>query len=306
MRVLITGINGFIGRNVALKFKTAGYLVIGIDLKCMNNTYKVYQRDLLRDDISDILITERPDIIIHCAGLASVPYSLGHVEEDFSVNSVVVYKFLETIRRNGMQASRFIFISSAAVYGQPRILPISETDELHPMSPYALHKKIAEDICLYYADHYKFHIKVLRVFSAYGPGLRKQIFWDMYQKVKKNGCLELFGTGEEGRDYIYIDDVAEAVFLVALNEENSYLLWNIANGEKILIKDIAEIFACKMHMSLAKIYFTGKIREGDPAEWCADISRIRSLNYHPKVSIDRGIERFVKWADAGELSENET
>lgn len=297
MRVLVTGINGFIGSNIASKFKAAGYRVAGVDLECRDDVYKVYKCDLWKDDISDVLNIERPDIIIHCAGLASVPYSLNHIEEDFNANAIVVYKLLEAMRRTQLQSSRFVFISSAAVYGQPRALPVRETDELHPMSPYALHKKIAEDICLYYAENHNYDIKVLRIFSAYGPGLKKQIFWDMYQRVKKDGHLELFGTGEESRDYIYIDDLTEAVSLVALDRKNDYLIWNIANGEKIYIKDIAHIFACQMNMGLEKIFFTGKVREGDPVDWCADISRIRNLDYCPRFSIEEGIERFVEWAN---------
>lgn len=294
----MTGINGFIGRNIADKFRIAGYRVVGVDLECRDDVYKVYKRDLWRDDILDVLRIEKPSIVIHCAGLASVPYSIDHIEEDFNSNAIVVYKFLEAMRRTQLQSSRFVFISSAAVYGQPKTLPVCEADELHPMSPYALHKKIAEDICLYYAENYNFDIKVLRIFSAYGPGLKKQIFWDMYQKVKKNGYLELFGTGEESRDYIYIDDLTEAVFLVTLDKKTNHLVWNIANGEKIYIKDIARIFAHQMNMELERICFTGKVREGDPVEWCADISRIRSLHYSPKISIEKGIESFVGWANS--------
>lgn len=296
MRILVTGINGFIGRNLASRFRTAGYDVVGVDLECRDDEYKVYKCDLQRDDISDILRIEKPSIIIHCAGLASVPFSIDHIEEDFNANAIVVYKLLEAMRRTQLQSSRFVFISSAAVYGQPKSLPVCENSELHPMSPYALHKKMAEDICLYYVENYHFDIKILRIFSAYGPGLKKQIFWDMYQKVKRNGYLELFGKGNESRDYIYIDDLAEAVFLVTLDRQTDYLTWNIANGEKIYIKDIARIFADQMNVGIEKICFTGEVREGDPVDWCADISRIRSLNYRPSVSIEAGIERFVRWA----------
>ncbi len=302
MRVLVTGVNGFIGSHIAEKFKKEGHIVVGTDkssarIKCVTDFYVV---DILRDDIKDLFLTTRPDIIIHCAGLANVSFSLEQPMEDFRANTAIVYRLLEEMRQCGLTKSRFVLLSSAAVYGQPEKLPITEEDGLEPISPYALHKKMAEDICLYYAKIYNSNIRILRVFSAYGPGLKKQIFWDMYQKIKKNGCLDLFGTGEESRDYIYIDDLVEAILLVALDEKSDHLIWNVANGQEVFIKDVANIFAEKMNISLGKVCFSGKMRKGDPANWCADISRIKELNYHPKINIVNGIEQYVKWASEEE------
>lgn len=297
MKILVTGVNGFIGTHIAEKFKRNGHVVTGIDISEAQNDCitDFYVLDMLKDDVQATLGNICPDIIIHCAGLANVPFSLEQPMEDFQVNTMMLYRLLEGIRQCGLSKSRFILMSSAAVYGQPGRLPIRETDELRPMSPYALHKKMAEDICLYYVNNYNFDIKILRIFSAYGPGLKKQIFWDMYQKIKKNECLELFGTGEESRDYIYIDDLVEAISLIALDEKSDYVIWNVANGEEIFIKDIAAIFARKMNLPLELVKFTGRIREGDPVNWCADVSRMRELGYKRGFSIEEGIEGYLEW-----------
>lgn len=305
MKVLVTGVNGFIGTHMAEKLKKNGHVVTGIDISNAQNdcTTDFYVLDILKEDVQAILQNICPDIIIHCAGLANVSFSLEQPIVDFQANTVIVYRLLEGMRQCGLTKSRFVLLSSAAVYGQPNRLPIRETDELKPMSPYALHKKMAEDVCLYYVNNYNFNIRILRVFSAYGPGLKKQIFWDMYQKIKKNGSLELFGTGEESRDYIYIDDLVEAIFLVALDEKSDYVIWNVANGEEVFIKDIAAIFARKLNLPLELVRFTGRIREGDPVNWCADVSRIKSLNFHSKINIIDGIEKYVEWAEVNEKKE---
>lgn len=297
MKILVTGVNGFIGTHIAEKFKKNGHVVTGIDISEAQNDCitDFHVLDILNEDVRAALGNIRPDIIIHCAGLANVPFSLEQPMEDFRANTTMVYRLLEGMRQCGLSKSRFILLSSAAVYGQPNRLPIRETDELKPMSPYALHKKMAEDICLYYVNNYNFDIKILRIFSAYGPGLKKQIFWDMYQKIKKNECLELFGTGEESRDYIYIDDLVEAISLIALDEKSDYVIWNVANGEEIFIKDIAAIFARKMNLPLELVKFTGRIREGDPVNWCADVSRMRELGYKRGFSIEEGIEGYLEW-----------
>lgn len=297
MKILVTGVNGFIGTHIAEKLKKDGHVVIGLDISEAKRAYTTnfYVSDILKEDVQVILSSVRPDIIIHCAGLANVPFSLEQPMEDFQANTMMVYRLLEGMRQCRLAKSRFILLSSAAVYGQPNRLPIREDDDLKPMSPYALHKKMAEDISLYYVNNYDFDIRILRIFSAYGPGLRKQIFWDMYQKIKNNGCLELFGTGEESRDYIYIDDLIEAISLIAFDNKNDYIIWNVANGQEVFIKDIADIFAKRMNITLESVRFTGKIREGDPVNWCADISRIREIGYISKTSIEEGIEGYLKW-----------
>lgn len=297
MRVLITGVNGFIGAHIAQKFKKEGHVVTGIDISEAQNDCitEFYVIDVLKEDVQAILQNVRPDIIIHCAGLANVPFSLEQPMEDFQGNTVIVYRLLEGMRQCGLSKCRFILMSSAAVYGQPTRLPVREDDALKPMSPYALHKKMAEDICLYYVNNYHFDIRILRIFSAYGPGLKKQIFWDMYRKIKETGCLELFGTGVESRDYIYIDDLVEAISLIAMDKQSDHVIWNVANGQEVFIKDIAEIFARKMNIAPELIKFTGKIREGDPVNWCADVSRIKEIGYTRKTTIEEGIAGYLEW-----------
>lgn len=295
MRVLITGINGFIGHHLANKFMSMNHEVIGVDQAVLSSDFKTYKINLLLDDIISLLEEIKPELIIHCAGLASVAYSMVHPEEDFKANTWMVYRLLNSMRESGLAQTRFIFLSSAAVYGQPDKLPISENAMLQPISPYALHKKMAEDICNYFINQYSFDIRILRIFSAYGPGLKKQIFWDMYQKTINTGRLELFGTGDESRDYIYIDDLTEAVYLIAADRKKRHIVWNVANGIETTIREAAETFAKLKQVPRDCVVFNGKIRSGDPVNWCAEISKLQSVGYKKKTDIYEGIQKYIQW-----------
>lgn len=305
MRILVTGVNGFIGTHIAEKFKKEGHIVVGTDRAAAeeNCVAGFYALDILKGDLKDMLVTVQPDIIIHCAGLANVSFSLEQPLKDFQANTTIVYRLLEGMRQCGLTKSRFILLSSAAVYGQPERLPITEDDDLRPISPYALHKKMAEDICLYYVKNYTFDIRILRIFSAYGPGLKKQIFWDMYQKIVHTGKLELFGSGDESRDYIYIDDLVDAVYLISTDKEKADTVWNVANGVEVTIREVAGMFAKLENLSQDKVMFNGQSRSGDPINWCADISRLQELGYRQKISMEDGITTYLKWVQDMERKE---
>lgn len=298
MKVLITGVNGFIGKNIAKKCFENGMEVIGVDVSKSDCTlYKTVLVDLLACNIKELLVEYSPDVIVHCAGLANVSYSIENPTEDFNLNTLLVHKLLFAMKENNMQFCKFILLSSAAVYGQPIELPIDEKFDLKPLSPYALHKKMSEDICQYFIDVYKFNIKILRIFSAYGPGLRKQIFWDMYWKLKNTGKLLLYGTGKESRDYIYIDDLVNAIYLIMKDEESRYIVWNIGNGEEVRIEDVAKIFIRAENKDMSLIEYNNQVREGDPLYWCADISQLKALGYHKTINISEGINRYVDWIE---------
>lgn len=291
MRVLITGVNGFIGSHIAQYFIENSIEIVGWDLN-VTTTQNNRQVDILKDNIKIILEKDIPDIVIHCAGYADVGYSLKNPLLDYAGNTTSVYRLLEAIRQLKMTKTKFLFLSSAAVYGQPNRLPIKEDDPLHPMSPYAMHKKFAEEICKYYTKYYGLQCKIARIFSAYGVGLKKQIFWDMCQKIKSTQRLEMFGTGDESRDFIYIEDLVQALYLIA-TDDSSETIYNVANGKEITIKNCATEFGrC---MGINEIEFNKKTREGDPKNWCADITRLKKLGYSPRVSLVEGIERYVNW-----------
>ena len=294
MKVLITGANGFIGQNMAKYFLALNHEVIGWDIVKLESKelFTTEIVDLLRDDLDSKFKQFMPNVVIHCAGCANVSLSLQNPLGDFGGNTTVVYRILESMKNEGLDECKFIMLSSAAVYGQPVALPINEEDRLYPMSPYALHKKMAEEICVYYSKFYGMDCRIARVFSAYGPGLKKQIFWDMYNKIINTGKLEMFGNGDESRDFIYIDDLVHALYLIAMAEKNE-IIYNVANGVEITIRNIAEEFV--RHLGSSEIIFNGTIREGDPKNWCSDITKLSNLGYLQKIDINEGIKKYIEW-----------
>lgn len=294
--IVITGVNGFIGSHVAEKYLKDGYSVIGVDISSVSaiDGIKYYQLNLYEDSMDDILKTYQPFALIHCAGMADVNYSMQHPDSDFVSNVVVARRVLYSVK-NTSSNTIFIFLSSAGVYGNPVRNPIDEQHEKNPISPYALHKALVEDICWYFVRQFNIDIRILRIFSAYGAGLKKQIFWDMGQKIKKYGRLELFGTGEESRDFIYIEDLAHAIQLIMETKRTDEIIYNVANGIEIKIRDTAEIFCKECGVNKEQISFNGCERQGNPINWCADIKRIKRLGYKPKTDINMGIAQYVKW-----------
>ena len=294
MKVLITGAGGFIGKKTGEYFVRQGYDVVGWDRFPSENGLHVEAVNMLDQAlVEEALGNCKPDIIIHCAGSADVGNSVRNPYADFQGNVGITHNLLFSLRKME-QNPRIVYISSAGVYGNQKTLPIREDAELNPMSPYALHKQMCEKLCQYMISNYQADIKMVRIFSAYGAGLRKQIFWDMSEKIKKTGRLDMFGTGEESRDFIHVDDVVQALYLLALTDSPS-TLFNVANGEEIRIRQIAEHFAEYSGIGMDKICFNNEVREGDPKNWKADISRMQEIGYKKTVSIGDGIRDYVRW-----------
>ena len=248
--------------------------------------------DIVRNQLSYI----KPDIIIHCAGAADVGNSILYPEMDYKSNVTATHNLLFSLHNLHMENVKVVFLSSAAVYGNPISLPITEDMDLNPLSPYAVHKVMCEVMCNYFINNYGMDIKIARIFSAYGVGLKKQIFWDMHKKLFETGRLDMFGTGNESRDYIYIDDVVQVIYLLAtVDSTDTY--FNIANGEETTIRQITEIFAETSKVSLKNISFNGVTKEGNPINWRADIGKIQKLGYKKNIDITQGIFEYVNWVN---------
>jgi len=135
----------------------------------------------------------------------------------------------------------------------------------------------------------------LRVFSAYGSGLQKQIFWDLHQKNKtKSENVSLFGTGKETRDFIHVLDLVTVIELVIKNCNFNNDRINVANGQELTIQAVAETFYSIYNPS-KRIKFEGQVRQGDPVNWVADISKINKFGFQGKVKLNDGLENYIKW-----------
>ncbi len=297
-KVFVTGSKGFIGAHLARFFHDNGYDVYGCSRNGQGNEpWTTMALDLLYDeDVVSALREIQPSLVLHCAGVADVGRSVRQPELDFCNNVGATHNLLFGLHKLQLTDTRVVFLSSAGVYGNPQTLPITENAALNPLSPYALHKVMCEEICNYFAHNYQMDIKIARIFSAYGEGLRKQIFWDMYRKIQQTGQLDMFGTGDESRDYIYIDDLVQAIYLIATTD-SKYTVYNVANGVETTIRQAAETFADVCGLSRDKVHFLGTEKEGNPRNWRADISRIQSLGYRSRTEFVKGVQNYRKWVE---------
>ena len=299
-RVLITGASGFIGNRAGVEFLKHGYEVIGWDRTESSKDFPIVVVDMADENtVLRQLNSFNPDIIIHCAGAADVGKSVKDPTMDYHGNVTITHNLLFALHKAGMEKTRVVFLSSAGVYGNPISLPITEDMPLNPLSPYAVHKVMCEDLFKYFSKNYGMNVKVARIFSAYGVGLKKQIFWDMHKKAVATGRLDMFGTGNESRDYIHVDDVVRSLYLLA-TANSDQVVFNVANGEEITIREATELFAEAFGVLRDNIAFNGVVREGDPLNWRADISRIQELGYQKTVDMRTGLEEYVKWAKGQE------
>ena len=298
---LVTGAYGFIGRHVARKLAHDGCRVIGLG-------HGTWAREewqpwgIAEWHVSDItleaLITYagEPDVIVHCAGSGSVGFSMTHPYQDFQRTIATSLAVLEFARLYAPQA-RVAYPSSAGVYGMVQKLPIAETDPLSPASPYGVHKYLAENLCESYARHFGISVAVVRLFSVYGVGLRKQLLWDASQKIMR-GENSFLGTGEEIRDWLHVEDAASLLITAAGHASPECPMVNGGSGAGVTVREIlTELFACFDRADAPN--FTGAPRSGDPAAYEADISLARRWGWQPEAEWSRGLREYAAWIKSG-------
>ncbi|MDC1505579.1 NAD(P)-dependent oxidoreductase [Winogradskyella sp.] len=299
-KILITGVGGFIGSYLAHYFEEQNYQIYGIDIIQPENIHaplqSYYQMNLINSNLIDVLQTIEPHYILHCAGRASVNESMEHPDADFLANVVGTQHILESIRISKSQAA-FIFFSSAAVYGNPGELPIPEIAELNPLSPYGYHKLIGEKLCHEYNSIYKVPTAIARIFSAYGTGLHRQVIWDIIHKFLTLPEIELWGTGNESRDFIHVRDIAGAIDLIMNKSPLKADIYNIANQQEITITQLAQQIAIELQTT-KKYAFNNIENKGNPNNWRADISKLKELGYTPDIDFKTGIQKTTAWAKA--------
>jgi UDP-glucose 4-epimerase len=206
---------------------------------------------------------------------------------------------LETLRGSDL-GSILIVASSAAVYGNPIRIPISETDLTVPISPYGVSKLAMERYVSVYSQVYGLKAASLRFFSAYGPRQHKQIVYDFIKKISNNpGELVILGDGTQVRDLVYVEDIVQAALVVLGNGPLEGEVYNVAGGRGYSTREIAETMTHVMDLR-PKFRYTGSIRPGDPEKWIACIDKISKLGFSPRISLEEGMKRTIEWYNSTE------
>jgi UDP-glucose 4-epimerase len=296
-RLLVTGAAGFIGSHIAQIGIERGYEVHGVDLFTASApmTAGVHDHRVVRgrEDLTSLLAEIRPQICIHAAGRASVRESVADPAPDFASGPALTFALLDGLRRHA-PACQTLFLSSAAVYGNPGVLPISEDAESRAISPYGFHKLQCETLCREFTAVYGMRTAVVRIFSAYGEGLRRQVLWDICCKILREGRLLLMGTGEETRDFLHVRDIAAGLLQIVDRAPMAAEPYNLASGRAISIGDLAKMAISALGVDIEP-EFDGLVPSGDPLHWRADISKITALGFAPTIPLTAGLRSYAEW-----------
>jgi len=302
-RVLVTGAKGFVGSNTVKHFKSLGY-----------ETYGVGHGDIPTSDLlaygldhwksSEITIhaiqeyNVEFDLIVHCGGSGSVGFSVENPYQDFKKTVDGTLEVLEFIRLYSPSA-HLIYPSSPAVQGEHPDSPIEESYIGKPCSPYGYHKKIAEELCQSYSEKFGLNVSIVRLFSVYGIGLKKQLLWDAVRKISTCDANAIFwGTGKETRDFIHIRDVVkifESLIENSLKLDSKFLLVNGGTGNKISIAQVVEKIKSILNRDV-ELSFNNKVSEGNPVFYWASTRRLECMGKFDFTSFDDGLKEFVAWA----------
>jgi len=299
-RIMITGATGFIGRALAAEGVAKGHSVFGIgsDSGFGQMPAGLAGETAMRlpdDGLVKLVEDFQPEIFFHCAGSALPAKSFTSPSHDFQCSVPVVQHLLEAVRRSA-PAAHVVLLSSAAVYGQPVSLPVSEDVVPAPVSPYGFHKWLGEILSREYAEIYGLRVSSARIFSAYGPQLRKQVVWDSIRKLANPGGAEFPGTGAETRDFIFIDDLTDALYRICRRDGSGHEVVNVGSGVETRISDVVEVVARHLGIPADRWRFSGESDRAVPSNWRADISTLQALGFVPSISFDEGVRRTVEWS----------
>jgi UDP-glucose 4-epimerase len=252
--------------------------------------------------MTEILSNNKFDYIFHLAAIASVADSVERPLETHQINFESVLMLLELIRKHQKDLKRLVFSSSAAVYGDEPTLPKKEESVIRPLTPYAVDKFAAEQYVLDYYHLYGIPTSAVRFFNVYGPNQNPEspysgvisILVDRYKKMQRGeqGEFTLFGDGSQSRDFVFIEDVIQALLLVANKEEALGRQFNVGTGNAISLIELIKVIDEALELSLTVKHETE--RDGDIKDSVADISRLKSLGFKPNFSIHEGMQKYLE------------
>jgi UDP-glucose 4-epimerase len=300
-KVVVTGGLGFIGSHLIERLNQNNEVII-VDNQSSGNIKNIEGLDFTRidTDLGDITevnleqIFEGADYIFHLAAVTSVPQSVEDPIRSNEVNITGILKVLEAARK--CEVEKLIFSSSSAVYGETEQLPISESNPINPMSPYAVTKASGELYCNVYSEIYGLPTISLRYFNVFGPRQDPKsqyaavipIFID---KLLKNESPVIYGDGEQTRDFVSVKDVVDANLLSARSSETG--VFNIGLGKSTTINQLFEIIKNTMDKDIEPVHEPE--RSGEIKHSVADISKAISLGYSPEKDFTNKLIETVNW-----------
>ena len=298
-KILVTGSAGFIGSHLCESLIEKGYKVIGIDnmsngkennLKKIvkNNNFEFYKYDInnelqLEESLNDVTI------IFHLAALADIVPSIKNPDLYFKSNVTGTFNLLKKCKDRGIK--KIIYAASSSCYGIPKKIPTDETSEILPIYPYALTKRLAEEIIIHFSKLYNMSYISLRLFNVYGPRARTAgsygaVFGTFLAQKLANKPYTIVGDGYQSRDFTYVSDVTSA-FIEMMNKNINNKIFNVGSGKTNSINYLIKLLGGEKKIKIPE-------RPGEPKTTFADISKITTeTNWKPRVSFEKGVKLIL-------------
>jgi len=295
-KILITGGLGQVGSYLVDRLHATAAVTI---LDNYSSTTREFVPDgvtIVHGDVQDPRVRElvmENDIVIHTAAQISVAASMQDPESDASNNILGTLNLLEAARQTDLR--KFIYFSSAAVYGNPEYLPVDEAHPQEPLSPYGASKLSGEKYCTMYHKAFGVPSVCLRPFNIYSPRQDPSnpysgVISRFIERVKNNQPPVIFGDGTQTRDFVSVHDIVDMVLIAIENEKAEGSVFNVGTGTPTRIDELARMII-DIYGADVPVEFADS-RAGDIKESCADISKARSVGYMPRVGLYEGLKEF--------------
>jgi len=309
-RALVTGVAGFIGSRLAGELLERGVEVVGIDSLSdyydprikRANVAALTARGLafVEGDLNalDLAALVDADVVFHLAGQPGVRQSWGSEFRNYTRDNVEATQALLEAVKGSPRVRRLVYASSSSVYGSAERFPTLETDRPRPLSPYGVTKLAAEHLCGLYAESFGLPAVTLRYFTVYGPGQRPDMAFHRFITAALRGePIRVYGTGEQVREFTYVDDVVRATLLAAERGLAPGAVINVSGGASVSVAEtlavIERIHGAPLRIAREAAAPGDVHRTGGSVELAAEL-----LGWAPEVGIEDGLEAEYRWLRA--------
>jgi UDP-glucose 4-epimerase len=286
VRVVVTGGAGFVGSHVAAYLAEGGFRVVAVDSLERASAVKRLEEAGVPLVVGDVRSVDLPpaEAVVHAAAYISVDESWERPYDYMWNNAAATARVAKQCAKTG---ARLIYISSAAVYGEPQRLPINESHPTRPLSPYGLSKLMGERVAQMLAPG----AAVLRLFNVYGPGQTGAyagVISKFIERAKRGLPPVIYGDGTQTRDFIHVADVAQFVEVVL--DRGAAGVFNVGTGRAVSIRELATIVMRLAGLSGEPLY--APPRPGDIKHSAADVTKAKALGWEPSVPLEEGLRRL--------------
>lgn len=306
MKVIVTGCCGFIGSNLTDRLLLDGHNVVGIDNlstgqnkfienAITNPNFKFIKGDLLNFDAMKDWFKDA-ELVFHLSANADIKDGLNNPFKDLEQNTIVTYNVLESMRFNNIK--KIVFSSTGSVYGDSKVIPTPENAPFPiQTSLYATSKVAGEGMIQSYCEGYGFQSWIFRFVSILGERYSHGHVYDFYQQlIKDPNNLRVLGDGNQRKSYLYVGDCVDAILHSLKNANDKVNIFNLGTDEYVKVKDSIK-YICRFLKLDPKLSFTGGERGwvGDNPFIFLDCSKIKSLGWKPKLTIEEGVVKTISY-----------